>query len=157
MDQNFLPFLQLRLFDERLPSGQADQRDGSRFLHREALGFDRQVIFAYCDELRECPDSVLVRSCIHLVAGLESPHARSHSDYDSCQLVTENERQSIRQEQFEFSVSDLGIQWVHTSSVDLNQDVILPHFRVWNFAGPHAICASIAIDDECFHVALLVP
>src|SRR5439155_6093667 len=154
LDQNFLPFLQLRLFDERLPSGQADQRDGSRFLHREALGFNCQVIFAYCDELRECPDSVLVRSCIHLVAGLESPHARSHSDYDSCQLVTENERQSIRQQQFEFSVSDLGIQWVHTSSVDLNQDVILPHFRVWNFAGPHAICASIAIDDECLHDAL---
>jgi hypothetical protein len=41
--------------------------------------------------------------------------------------------------------------------VDLDQDVILPHFRVWNFADPHAIRASIAIDDECFHVALLVP
>src|SRR6266536_5568536 len=157
VDQNFLPFLQFRLFDERLPSGQADQGDGSRFLHRQALGFNRQVIFAYRDELRECPDSVLVRSCVHLVAGLETPHARSHSDYDSCQLVTENERQSIRQEQFEFSVSDLGIQWVHTRSVDLNQDVILPHFRVWDFASPHAICASIAIDDERFHVALLVP
>src|SRR6185295_15458723 len=88
-------------------------------------------------------------------AGLESPRAGSHSDYGSCQLVTENERQSIRQEQLEFTVSDLGIQGVHTSSVDLNEEVILPHFRVWNFAGPHAICASIAIDDECFHVALL--
>jgi hypothetical protein len=41
--------------------------------------------------------------------------------------------------------------------MNLNQDVILPHFRVWNLAGPDAICASIAIDDECFHVALLVP
>src|SRR5258706_14913221 len=130
-------------------------RDGSRFLHRQALGFDRQVIFAYCDELRECPNSVLGRSRIHLVAGLESPHARSDSDYDACQLVTENERQSITQEQLEFSVSDLRIQWVHASSVDLDQDVILPHFRVWNFTGPHAICASIALDDECFHVALL--
>jgi hypothetical protein len=30
------------------------------------------------------------------------------------------------------------------------------HFRVCNVAGPHVICASISIDDECFHVALLV-
>src|SRR5438132_7970436 len=105
LDQNFLPFMQLRLFDERLPSGQADQRDGSRFLHREALGLNRQVIFSYCDELRECPDSVLVRSCIHLVAGLESPHARAHSDYDSRQLVAENDRQTITRDQIKFTCS----------------------------------------------------
>src|SRR5260221_947136 len=146
-------FSSIAPFRRALARRSSRPRDGSRFLHRQALGFDRQVIFAYCDELRECPNSVLGRSRIHLVAGLESPHARSDSDYDACQLVTENERQSITQEQLEFSVSDLGIQWIHASSVDLDQDVILPHFRVWNFAGPHAICASIAIDDECFHVA----
>ena len=78
------------------------------------------------------------------------------SDYDACQLTTENERQSIRQDQFECSVPDLGIQRVRISSVDLDQDVALPHFRVVNFAGLHAICAAIAIDDECFHVAFLV-
>src|SRR5205814_9175082 len=109
------------------------------------LGFDRQVIFLYCDERRECPDSVLVRSCIHFVAGLESPHARSRSDDDSCQLITEYERQPIRQEPFELSVSDLGVQWVHTGSVDLNQDIILPQFRVRNLGGAHAIGASTAI------------
>jgi hypothetical protein len=31
LDEHFLPFLQIRSFDQRLPDGQADQRDGSRF------------------------------------------------------------------------------------------------------------------------------
>src|SRR5258708_8596735 len=63
-------------------------RDGSRFLHRQALGFDLQVIFAYCDELRECPNSVLGRSRLHLFPGLESPHPRSTSHSPPCPLPT---------------------------------------------------------------------
>jgi hypothetical protein len=35
--------------------------------------------------------------------------------------------------------------------VDLNQYVILPQLRVWHVASPHAIRASIPIDDECLH------
>jgi len=35
--------------------------------------------------------------------------------------------------------------------VDLNQYVILPQLRVWHFASPQAILASIPIDDECLH------
>jgi len=35
--------------------------------------------------------------------------------------------------------------------VDLDQYVILAQLRVWHFASPYAILASITIDDECFH------
>ena len=32
--------------------------------------------------------------------------------------------------QLELSVSDLGVQQVHTGRVDLDQDLVLPQFRV---------------------------
>jgi hypothetical protein len=38
-----------------------------------------------------------------------------------------------------------------TSGVDLDQYVIVPQLRVWHFASPHAIVASITTDDECLH------
>jgi hypothetical protein len=45
VDENLLPFLQVGSLDQRLPSGQADQRDGSRFFHVEFLGHNRDGIF----------------------------------------------------------------------------------------------------------------
>ena len=92
VDENFLPSLQVRFFDQRLPSGQADQRDGSRFFHAEFFWLIRHGILFYGDEFRESTDSILIRPRIDLVARLESPHSRSDSNYDSSQIIAQNER-----------------------------------------------------------------
>jgi len=92
MDENSLPFLQVGYLDQRLPKGQADQRDGSRFFHGELAGHNRDGIFIHRDEFGEGTDSILWRPCIDLVARLESPHSRSHSDHDASHIITQNER-----------------------------------------------------------------
>ena len=56
------------------------------------------------------------------------------SNYESGQIIAQNKWQAIRQKEFELSVSDFGIQGVHTSSVDLDQYVILPQLRLRHFA-----------------------
>src|SRR5213592_2627566 len=151
VDEHFLPWRKLRSFDQHLPGGQADQRDGSRFFHGEVFGLLRHGIFLYCNPFRESPDAIVVWPRIDLVAWLESLHSRSDSDDDPSHLIAQNEREAIRQKAFELSVSDFGIQQVDTSGVDLDQDVILPQLRVWHFASPHAILACITIDDEGLH------
>jgi hypothetical protein len=57
VDENLLSLFQTRSFDQRLPSGQADQGDGSRFFHGECFGLERHVIFFDRTEFRECADS----------------------------------------------------------------------------------------------------
>src|SRR5436309_14861310 len=61
------------------------------------------------------------------------------------------EREAIRQNALELAVSDFGIQKVDTSGVDLDQYVILPQLRIWHVTSPHAIGASVTIEDECLH------
>ncbi len=65
--------------------------------------------------------------------------------------MAQNERQAIAQKTLELTVSDLGIQLVNTRGVNLDQDVILQHLRLRHVAGPHAIGASVTIEDECLH------
>ena len=65
--------------------------------------------------------------------------------------MAQNKRQAIRQNELELAVSNFGIQEVDTSGVNLDQDVILAQLRVWHLAGPHAIGASVTIEDECLH------
>ena len=142
---------QIRSFDQRLPGGQADQRDGSRFFHGECFGLDRHVVFFDRNELRECTDSPVSRPRIDFVAGLESTHSRSDPDHDPGHVMAQNERQAIRQNALELAVSDFGIQKVDASGVNLDQDVILPQLRVWHVASPHAVGASVTIEDECLH------
>jgi hypothetical protein len=90
-------------------------------------------------------------SRIDLVAGLESTHSRSDPDYDPGHVMAQNEWQAIRQNELEIAVSDFGIQKVDTSGVNLDQDVILAHLRVWLFASAHTVGASVTIEDECPH------
>src|SRR5438552_1696940 len=110
VDENFLSWFQTRSFDQHLPRGQADQGDGGRFFHAECFWFDRHVIFFDCNELRECTDSPVSRPRIDFVAGLESTHSRSDPDHDPGRVMTQNEREAIRQNALELAVSDFGIQ-----------------------------------------------
>lgn len=89
VDENFLPFLQVRSFYQRLPGSQADQRDGSCVFHGELFGLVRYRVFSYGDEFRERTDSILVRARIDFVARLESAHCGSDADYDSGQIIAQ--------------------------------------------------------------------
>ena len=66
-------------------------------------------------------------------------------------VMAQNERQRIPEEDLELAVPDFRIKKIDTSGVNLDQDVILAQLRVWHLAGPHAIGASITIEDECLH------
>jgi hypothetical protein len=33
----------------------------------------------------------------------------------------------------------------------LDQNIILAQLRVWHFASPHTVGASVTIEDECLH------
>jgi hypothetical protein len=152
--RTFLPLLQMGCFDQRLPGSQADQGDGGRFFHREGFGLDRHVIVFDRNEFREGTDSPVSRPRIDLVAGLESPYSRSDPGHDPSHVMAQNEREAIRQNALELAVSDFGIQKVHTSGVNLDQYVILPHLRVWPVAKPDMVGASISVEDECLHLML---
>ena len=85
-----------------------------------------------------------------MFAGLLT-HSRSHPDHDPGQVMAQNERQAIPQNELELAVSDLGIQEVYACGVNLDQDVILAWRRVWHVASPHTVGASVVIEDECLH------
>src|SRR3989449_1271392 len=138
VDENLLSLFQIRSFDQRLPGGQADQGDGSRFFHGECFGLDRHVILFDRTEFRECTDSPVSRARIDFVAGLESTHSRSDPDHDPGHVMAQNEREAVRQNALELAVSDFGIQKVDTSGVNLDQDVILAQLRVCHVAGTTA-------------------
>jgi hypothetical protein len=156
VNQNFLPCLQVGSFDQRLPSGQADQWDGSRLFHGESLWLDRHSIFSYGNEFSESTDSILIGPRIDLVAWLESPHSRPDPEDDSGQVIAQDERQAIRQDEFQLSFPDFQVQRIDAGGVDLDQYVLVPQLRVWHFACPHNLVASITVDDDCLHDVFLV-
>ena len=119
--------------------------------HGEGCGLHRHVRFFDCNEFRECTDSPVGRPRVDFVAGLELTDSRSDADHNPGHVMAQNERQAIAQKTLELAVPDLGIQQVDTSGVNLDQDVILPQLRVRHFASPHAIGASVTIEDECLH------
>ena len=151
--KTFCPLPQVGDLDQRLPGGQADQRDGGRFRHRELPRLRRQVVFVDGDELREGADPVLVRSRVDLVAWLELPHPRPDPDHDTGHVVAQDERRAIGQDELELPVPDLGVQGVDARGVDLDQHVVLAHLGLRHLAGPKAAAASVAVDDECPHVS----
>jgi hypothetical protein len=120
-------------------------------LHGHCFGLDRHVILVDRNEFRECTDAPVSRSRIDFVTGLESTHSRSDPDHDPGHVMAQDERQAIPQNQLEFPASDLGIQKVHASGVNLDQDVILPQIRIWHFGSPETVGASVTIKDECLH------
>jgi hypothetical protein len=68
--------------------------------------------------------------------------------------MAQNERQAIRQNQLELAVPDFGIEQVDASGADLDEDVILAHFRVSHIGSAYTIGVSITIEEECLHSAI---
>ena len=100
------------------------------------LGFNAHVSFIHGDEFRKRPDAVLVRPRVDLVAWFEPPDLGPDADHDTSKFISQNERQSIRQDELEVAVSDFGIQRVYTSGIDLDQHVMVPKLRIWHIAEP---------------------
>jgi hypothetical protein len=97
-------------------------------------------------------------SRIDFVAEFEPPHSRSDLDHDPSHVISEDERQAIRQDELELSIPDLRIQRVYTSGMYPNQDVVLAQLGVWHLAKPQALLAPITIDNKCLHdVSLSLP
>ena len=136
MDQNLLALLQVRAVYQDLPSRQSHKRNGRRLFHGEVFGLYRHVSFIHGDEFRKRPDPVLARPRIDVVARFELHDPGSDADHDTSKLISQNERQSIRQYELEFAVSDFGIQGVHASGIDLDQHVMVPKLRIWRIAEP---------------------
>src|SRR4051812_475319 len=90
LNENFLPFLQIGFFNQCLPGGQANQRDGSRFFHAEVLWLNRHGIFLQSNEFRESTDSVVIWPRIDLIADLKSPRERSDSNHDTSHIIAQN-------------------------------------------------------------------
>ena len=90
--RTFCPLLQVRFFDQHLPSGQGDERDGSRFFHGEFFWLIRHGIFFYRNEFRESTDPIYICPRVNLITGLESPHSRSDPDYDPGQIIAQDDR-----------------------------------------------------------------
>ena len=87
--------MEMRSFDERLPRGQANEGNRSRFLHGECFGFDRHVVLVDRNEFGECTDPPVSRARVDLVAWLESTHARADPDHDPGHVVAQDEWQAI--------------------------------------------------------------
>ena len=77
------------------------------------------------DKLKSCIYAVVMWSRIDFVAEFEPPHSRSDLDHDPSHVISEDERQAIRQDELELSIPDLRIQRIYTSGVHPNQDVVL--------------------------------
>lgn len=151
VDQDLLSPFQPGAIDQDLPRGQAHQWDrGGRF-HAEIVGFQREVGFVDGDEFGERPDPVLARPRIHLVAGLEAADLGPDPDHDAGDVVAQDQRQAIRQDELELAVPDLRVQLVQTGRMDGDQDIPVAHFRFRHIAQAQRAVGLVTIDDECFH------
>src|SRR5271165_6867678 len=66
-------------------------------------------------QLLNSPDPAFIGPRIDFVARFEPPHFGPNPDHDSGHVVSQDERHAIRQDEFELSASDFGIQKIYTS------------------------------------------
>jgi hypothetical protein len=92
LDENLLPLLKIRFFDQRLPSRQANQRDGSSFFHGESFWFYRQGSFFDRNKFSESTHSKVIRPGIDLITRFEVAHRWPDPDHDAGHIVTQSER-----------------------------------------------------------------
>jgi hypothetical protein len=131
---NFLALLQLAFFDQRLPCGQRHQRNGGGILHRQVGWLEGQRIFFNCDEFGKRADAVVVRPRVDLIAGLEAAHARTDTHHHAGEIIAQNQRHFVRQQQLELAIPDLIVQRIDAGSVNLHQDVTVAQCRLGQVA-----------------------
>ena len=100
--------------------------NGRRLRHVEVLGLQRNVGFIYSNEFGECADSMIAWPRIDGITHLELPDLGSSPDNRSGDIVPQDERWTIRKKEFELSIPDFGVQWVHGRGLNPNQDIAVP-------------------------------
>jgi len=94
---------------------------------------------------------VITWPAIDLVACLELPDIDADTHDRSSQIMAENERWAIRQEQLEFAVAHLGIEKVDRGGLDANQHIIGTDVRIGHVGQTQRAVLLVCVDDEGFH------
>ena len=110
MDEDPLARLQVRFLDERLPGGQCDQGHRGRLGHREARGLDREVVLVRGDTLGKGAHAAIAHSPIDLVAHAEARHGRADAADDAGEVVPEDERGLVGEQELELPVPNLRVE-----------------------------------------------
>jgi hypothetical protein len=69
--------------------------------------------------------------------------------------MTQHERKVVGQKQLEVASFDFGVQQVQARGVELDQNIIIPNFRLWHFGKSHRAFLAIPINDEVGRSILL--
>lgn len=97
------------------------------------------------------PDAQVIGPGVDLVAHLDSTDARADTHHDAGHVVPEHERRSVRQDELEFAVSNLDVDQVDCSRVDLDQHLVGTQFRLRHVASTELLTLAVAIQDKGFH------
>ena len=151
MDEHGLAALEMRPVDKGLPRGQRYEGEGGCFFHGESGRLERDVVLLDRDQLGEGADAVVVRACVDRVSGLEAPDSGADADYDSGEVVPQDQGQAVLQDGFDLAVPDFGVEWVDARGVDLDQDVVIPQLRVRHLDGANVVIAAVFVDRERLH------
>jgi transposase InsO family protein len=151
LNEDHLARFNLGNLNERLPCRQCHQRDGRCLHHVEVLGPRRYVGFIDSNEFGECADCMIAWPRIDRITHLELPDLGSSPDYGSGDIVPQDERWTIRKKEFELSIPDFGVQWVHGRGLNPNQDIAVSQLRFWHVDQTQRTRLFVLIDDECLH------
>src|SRR5881397_1330142 len=100
--------------------------------------------------LREGPDTQVAGPGVDLIADLVVPHVGPDPRHDARDVVSEDERRLVLQEQPELAVAYHLVERVDTGSTHPDKDVARPDRGVWHLGGAEAALA-ILLDNECLH------
>src|SRR4029077_15918327 len=96
MNQDALPWLQLRGVEQRLPRGQRSQRHGRRADVMKRVRLEREFGFANDDIISVRAVACRIGKAVNLVADFELGHASTEFLDYSGQVPSENEREFMR-------------------------------------------------------------
>ena len=100
-------------------------------------GLDREIVLVDGDALGEGADAAVARSRVDLVAHGEARHGRPDAGDDAGEVVPEDERGLVGQEELELPVADLGVKHVHAGRVDVDEHVVVADRWLRDLAGLH--------------------
>src|SRR5215212_3151784 len=94
---------------------------------------------------------MIARPCINFLAHLEPRDLEASPDDCAGDIVPQNEGWTIRQYKLEFSVTDLGVQKIHSSCMNSNQDIVVAQLRLWQVGQAQSAFLFVFVDNECLH------
>ena len=109
--------------DLEVPQEWVFEDDGYSGATLERPGLERGIVLMDGDELRKRADTEVPRAGIDLVADLEAAYGRADLDDGPSDVVTKDEGWTVRQENLELAIPDLGIERIDGCGMDAHEDV----------------------------------